>query len=113
MPLAASSFAFTWSSVKREFPPSTTTSPGSRSSESSWIVCRVGSPAGIITQTTLGAARAPTSSSRLSTSRSSGLRAYPMDGVTSITQPFAHVGTHLAEPDEPDIHRLLPVVSAW
>ena len=55
MPLSASDFAFTWSSVHREFPPSTTRSPSPSSSlelERSW--CESGSPAGTITQTTLG-----------------------------------------------------------
>src|SRR5690348_5947004 len=77
MPFSASSSACSLSSVNLELPPSTTTSPSSSNSPSSWIVDRVGSPAGTITQTTRGACKALTSASRLSTSRLPGARSYP------------------------------------
>ena len=54
MPVLPSIAACSLSSVHRELPPSTTTSPLPRSPRSSSMVPRVMSPAGTITQTTRG-----------------------------------------------------------
>ncbi len=62
------------SSVQRELPPSTTTSPGDSSSASSSTVAWVAAPAGTMTQTTRGPFSSETSAWRLSTSETSGLR---------------------------------------
>src|SRR6478672_13754230 len=74
---SASSLAFSKSSVKRELPPSMTRSPGSSRSASLATVSRVGSPAGTMTHTTRGAARALTRAGRVRTSATSGLRSKP------------------------------------
>src|SRR3954453_13956033 len=77
MPFSASSSVCTLSSVYRELPPSTTTSPGSRTSASSRTVSRVGSPEGTMTHTARGASSAWTRASRVSTSRFSENLSYP------------------------------------
>lgn len=71
---SASSAAFFLSSLKREFPPSMSRSPGSSSSRSSSTVSRVASPAGTITHTMRGASSADTSSASEAVSVTSGLR---------------------------------------
>jgi len=78
MPFSPSEAALIASSVYLLLPPSTTRSPSPRISFSSAIVDRVGSPAGTITQTTVGPSPRPrscsTMSARLLESVRSGLR---------------------------------------
>ncbi len=77
MPRAASSSACFASSVHRELPPSTTTSPSASSPDSSSITDWVAAPAGTISHTARGAASASTISRRLWTSADGVSGAYP------------------------------------
>ena len=62
-------------SRKFEFPPSTTVSPSSSIGSSVWNVFSVGSPDGIISQTTRGCSSFVASSTRESAVRSGAVRA--------------------------------------
>ena len=65
---------------------------------------RVGSPAGTITQTTLGAGSCSTMLLEAVDVADVRVAVVADDGVPGAAQPLAHVAAHLAEPDESELH---------